>query len=303
MNKIKIAFFGTSDRSLPILEKLKLNFDLDLCVTKSDSKFGRKQLLKETEVKKWAKQNSIKFFEIDKLSKDVAHELANALGTYQIDVGVVADFSFIIPEEVINAPKFKLINIHFSLLPKYRGASPVQFALLNGETKTGITYYLMDKNMDTGEILSQIEYKIPQNITAGALYKEMFVEAAEKLPEVINGYVKSEITPLSQDNSKATYTNSKTHPKNTFIYKEDAKIDFKQTPVQIERQIRAFNPWPIAWTTLGELNLKLKNDKNGDLKVKIFEAEIENDELNIKRLQVEGGKVLDWQQFKNGFIQ
>ncbi len=208
------------------------------------------------------------------------------------------------PEELINTPKFKLINIHFSLLPKYRGASPVQQAILNGDETTGITYYIMDKGMDTGAILQQVEYKIPANLTAGELYQKLFVLAAQKLPQVVNDYVSQIITPLPQDNARATYTYSKTHPKNTFIYKEDAKIDWNAGAAQIERQTRAYNPWPIAWTTLGDLKqvFHVKPDKNENLKVKIFEATVEKNELNIKKIQVEGGKVLSWKEFTNGYL-
>ena len=304
MNVVNVAFFGTSDRSIPILTALRENFNLSLCITREDTKFGREQILKPTEVKIWAKENNVNCITISRLDTQSTQGIINSLKTAQIDTGIVADFSFILPEELINTPKFKLINIHFSLLPKYRGASPVQQAILNGDETTGITYYIMDKGMDTGAILQQVEYKIPANLTAGELYQKLFVLAAQKLPQVVNDYVSQIITPLPQDNARATYTYSKTHPKNTFIYKEDAKIDWNAGAAQIERQTRAYNPWPIAWTTLGDLKqvFHVKPDKNENLKVKIFEATVEKNELNIKKIQVEGGKVLSWKEFTNGYL-
>lgn len=301
---IKVAFFGTSDRSIPILNSLKANFDLVLCVTREDAKVGRKQELKETQVKTWAKENGIKYYEVSKLDTNCAHDLANALKTAHIDIGVVADFSFILPDQVINTPQFKLINIHFSLLPKYRGASPVQFALLNGDTKTGITYYVMDKNMDTGPIITQIDFPILGTDTSGELYKKMFEEAALNLPKAIKDYVSGSINPTEQDNTKASYTYSASHPKSTHIYKEDAKLDWKAHVNVIERQIRAYNPWPIAWSTLKDMSeiFRIKSNKDLNLKVKIYEANVQNNKINIQKLQVEGGNVLNWKEFENGYL-
>ncbi len=231
--KMKIAFFGTSNRSIPILNALKANFELVLCITKEDSKAGRHQVLRENGVKTWAKSNNIPYICIQKLDNEGVFKVIGPLKSYAVDIGVVADFSLIIKQEIIDTPPFKLINIHFSLLPKYRGACPVQFAILNGDTKTGITFYLMDKNMDTGKILAQVEYTLIGSETSGELYKILFEIAAQKLPNVIKEYVSGKTTPLPQNDtqatldariarSTATYTYSKTHPKNTFIYKEDA---------------------------------------------------------------------------------
>lgn len=321
MNKnIKIAFFGTSDRSIPILDSLKSSFDLALCVTKEDTKFGRHQVLKETKVKFWAKENNINYLTINDLKEDNTQTVVKKLKELKVDIGIVADFSLIIPKDIINATKHKLINIHFSLLPKYRGASPIQFAILNGDEKTGVTYYVMDKNMDTGNILNQIEYKLTDTETSGQLYANLFLIAAQNLPKIITQYIDGALNPLLQDKSKATYTYSKTHPKSTFIYKEDAKINWQSGSIyEIERQIRAYNPWPIAWTILSELennekigiiHLKQENKQLNNLKVKIFEAKIIDGKfknqlkkvLRIEKIQVEGKKVLTWKQFANGYM-
>lgn len=310
-NKIKIAFFGTSDRSIPILETLHKNFDLFLCVTKTDVKYGRKQITKETSVKTWAKEKNINFFEIGTLNTITKENLGEQIIDSDIDLGIVADFSFILPKKILDAPKNGTMNIHFSLLPNYRGASPVQFTIKNGDEKAGVTYYLMDENMDTGDILYQFEYKLSGSETSDALYEILFEKAAQKLPKVINEYLQGTIKPKKQNNEVATYTFSPTHPKNTFIYKEDAKINWTDSPQQIEQNVRAYYAWPIAWTTLGEMQKyhssiynmsKLKGHINTELKVKVLKAEIFENKLKINELKVEGKNTLNWEKFKNGYL-
>lgn len=335
IKNLNVAFFGTSDRSEPILSVLKQNFHLSLCVTKEDKPFGRNQTLKETGVKSWSKKNNIEYITVSDLKNENGEnenceKVINKLKEKKIELGIVADFSLIIPNDLINTPTYKLINIHFSLLPKYRGASPVQFSILNGDEKTGITYYLIGKGMDIGPILHQLQYELNQKETAGELNKTLFQIAAQNLPDVIEKYVKKELTPLPQDNLKATYTYSKSRSKRTFIYKEDAKINWSQPAEQIEREIRAYNPWPISWTTLGELDnektfiqeyvrekdkivpVKIKPGKNQNLKVKIYRAKLaklkgdksilsDKSVLVIEKIQVEGGKVLTGKEFLNGY--
>ena len=154
---MNVAFFGTSDKSLPILNTLKEGFNLSLCITKADTKVGRRQELKESGVKTWAKGNNVDYLCIDSIETS-QKEIIKKLKKNDIKIGVVADFSFMIPIEIIETPKHGLINIHFSLLPKLRGASPVQHAILKGLDETGITYYLMNERMDTGDILRQIKH-------------------------------------------------------------------------------------------------------------------------------------------------
>ncbi len=300
---MKIAFFGTSDRSIPILNTLRDNYELVLCITKEDSKVGRHQTLKENGVKTWAKNNSIPYLCIEKLDVEGVSEIVECLKSYAVDVGVVADFSLIIKQKIIDTPPFKLINIHFSLLPKYRGACPVQFAILNGDSKTGISFYLMDRNLDTGKILAQVEYPLTGNETSGELYKTLFEIAANKLPSIIEKYVSGKTTPLPQDDSQATYTYSKTHPKNTFIYKEDAQIDWTKDLEQIKREMRAYNPWPISWSNLNDLDnsqflrdkrLKARANTNKSLKIKFY---------NLEKVQVEGSKIISWKEFENGYLE
>ena len=234
---MNVAFFGTSDRSISILETLKKHFNLTLCVTKSDAKAGRHLKLKETEVKRWAIKNRVKYLTIDNLNPETTAKVIEHILDSKITMGVMADFSFMIPETIINPPKYKIVNIHFSLLPKYRGASPVQAVILAGGDKTGITYYIMDKGMDTGDIIYQSEHALNQSETSGQLYKTLFEQAAVELPDVIDLYVQGKSHPAKQNHENASYTYSPTHPKNTFIFKEDAKIDWSQSDEKIERAV------------------------------------------------------------------
>jgi len=311
MKNTKVIFFGTSDRSAPILDSLKSNFNLCLCVTKKDTKIGRKQIEKETGVKNWCKNNNINFIEIDSLKENNLPYVLEEIKKIKPDIGIVADFSYIIPKSIIESFNGQIINVHFSLLPKYRGASPVQHAILNGDEYTGVTYYLLSENMDDGDILFHIEYKIDSKNTSGELYELLFNFASENLPNVIKKYLSGEIKPVTQDHSLATYTYSKTNPKHTFIFKEDALIDWDQSVEQIERSIRAFNPWPIAWGYLKDLDntkclyekIELKEQVNKDLKVKIFKSQVVDGKLKIDELQVEGKNKIDWKEFKNGYTK
>lgn len=308
-NPIKIVFFGTSDRSLPILESLKSNFDLALCVTKKNTLFGRDQVEKETEVKRWATANNVDTLLIDSLKDNNLEYVLDKIKSIKPDYGIVADFSFMIPKKVIEAFNGNLINIHFSLLPKYRGASPVQYAILNGDKTTGVTFYLLNEKMDEGDILNQYEYKIDSEITSGELYSILFQLSAEKLPQTIINFLKGNLKTVHQDHSKASYTISKSNPKHTFIYKEDALINWLESPEKIHRSVRAFNPWPISWTYLEDLEktnlisekIKLKENVNKKLKVKIFTTSIEDRKLKINQLQIEGKNKSDWVSFLNGY--
>lgn len=309
--KLNIVFFGTSDRSISILKALKKNFHLCLCVTKADTVVGRNQGKRETAVKKWALRNHTNFIEVNSLKDEDLVKVISGIENNAPDFGIVADFSYIIPLEIIKLFGPKLINIHFSLLPKYRGASPVQFSILNGDEMTGITFHTIEEKMDSGNIIGQIGYKMSNKETAGELYDILFNIAADKLPEILEKYSLSQIAALPQTKELATYTFSKTHPNSTFIYKEDAQINWDKNPKEIERMTRAFNPWPISWSYIKDLEkvkylldgkLVMKKSVNKDLKIKIYSSEVIDEKLKIKELQIEGKNKVTWEDFKNGYL-
>lgn len=307
----KIVFFGTSDRSVPILEALKTNFDLALCITKEDVLVGRHQTPKEVEVKRWAGENRVNCVTISKSLKNESEKIIEQIKLSEANIGVVADFGFIIPQEILAIFTKGLINIHFSLLPKYRGAGPVQFAILNGDGETGITYQLMEKTLDTGPIVKQITHKLDGTETSGELYRTLFKLSADHLPSVLQKYLRDELIPKSQAKAQASYTYSPSHPTATHIYKEDAKIDWLNNIQKIASAVRAYNPWPIAWTTLGELQdakdkivnfSQIKDPKSASKTVKIHSVQISEGKIAIEKIQPEGGKILLWKQFKNGYL-
>jgi methionyl-tRNA formyltransferase len=307
----KIAFFGTSDRSIPILDSLKKNFELSLCVTKTDTKVGRHQESKECGVKRWASRNGVYYMEIPGFKEAETDRIIKEISDQKIELAVVCDFAFIIPYKLVEFLKGKFINIHFSLLPKYRGASPVQFALLNNEKTTGITFHLISKGMDDGDVISQYEYIIPNNITSGELYDVLFKFAGEKLPSTLKDYMEGKLSPSLQDASKVSYTSFLSHPKTTLLYKEDARIDWLKSPGVIEREIRAFNPWPISWGRIGELenntsllqnNLRLRPSTDTSTIMKLYSAELVNGKLKINEIQIEGRRKMSWEAFKNGYL-
>lgn len=299
---MKIVFFGTSDRSIPILESLKKSeFEVALCVTKNDVKVGRKQELKPTAVKTWCIDNRVQYVTIDSLEADSKLKTASLISGKNIELGVVADFSFMIPEEIFNLPKHKIVNIHFSSLPKYRGASPVQHAILNLDKEIGTSYQLIVKEMDKGALIAQTHYPLNGTETTDWLYNKLFDISAKELPAILKGYIEGKMVPTKQNETEASYTYSPSHPKSTMIYKEDAKIDWKKTPKEINAAIRAYNSWPVAWTTLGDFK-NLKQEKNPKLKVKIYESELKNDELVLKTVRVEGKNKVSWKEFENNYL-
>ncbi len=309
---IKTVFFGTSDRTEPILEDLSQNTELTLCVTKAPVRVGRHQEIKETKVAEWAQKKGINTFKIHNMKQDEAG-LISVVKQAKPDVIIVADFGFILKEAVLETFGDKLINIHFSLLPRWRGASPVQATILAGDTVTGITFMKMENAMDTGDILFQKKVPVSPEVTAGDLYEELFKEAGTLVSQVVKEYVASKLKPIKQDETRATYTYSKTHPNSTFVFKEDARINWKESAEQILRGIRAYNPWPIAWTTLGELedttklaeSTKLKEKWNGSPKtLKIYEArQAGNGKILPLTVQVEGKRKTTWQEFLNGYCK
>ncbi len=303
---MNVAFFGTSNRSIPILNSLKnSNYNLALCITKPDVKVGRKQILKPTAVKVWAEENRVDFVTTDSLKPGTTEHIKTALVERNVELGIVADFSFIIPEEIFELPKHKILNIHFSLLPKYRGASPVQFAILNQDNVTGISYQVIVRAMDAGPLIHQSEHELLGTETTEFLYTELFEKAGKELPKVIEKYISGDFNVIHQEGSEITYTYSPSHPKSTHIFKEDAEINWDTDIKTIDASVRAFNPWPIAWTTLDKLCNYFGKEctKNPELRVKIYKTNIKNNELFIEEIQVEGKNKQSFEDFKNGYLK
>ena len=270
-NQFKIVFFGTPEFSVKMLEALRQNnFMPILVITESDKPKGRKLKMAPSPVKEWAQRYGI----------PVQHHYDN-LKSIGADLFIVASFGKILPKEVLEIPKYGTLNVHPSLLPKLRGASPIQGAILSGEKETGVTIMLMNEKMDEGPILSKSNLK---SQISNLSYKELKNQLAELggklLVEIIPKWTNGEIKPREQEHKKATYTKK--------ITKENGLIDWNEPAEIIERKIRAFTPWPGAYTFVSGKRLI------------IIQAELKNNALKIKRVKPEGKNEMDFADYLRG---
>jgi methionyl-tRNA formyltransferase len=201
------------------------------------------------------------------------------------DVGVLASYGRILKKEELNQPKHGILNLHPSLLPQYRGPSPVQTAILNGDQETGLTIIKMDEKVDHGPIIAQFKEEIRPDDTSQSLYQRLFTAGAQVLTTILPVYLEGKITPRKQDHTRATNTKKFT--------REDGQIDWQKTAVFNERFIRAMFPWPGAWT---EVNLKNKKKR-----LKILQAHLEGNKLAFDQVQLEGKNPVAWKQFQEGY--
>ncbi|HOT60853.1 MAG TPA: methionyl-tRNA formyltransferase [Candidatus Dojkabacteria bacterium] len=260
---VKTVFLGSGWESLETLKALDDDnrFSIVAVVTPPDSLVGRKQISTPSEVKKYALEKGIAIVHTEK-QKERYLALAEK---YKPELVVCKAFGEIVPKEFLEYPKYGCINIHFSLLPKYRGAVPIQKAILDGEKKTGISIMLMSEGLDEGDILKIYEEDILDTDTNLSLRERLVKKSSEVLGDVLEEWIMGEITPTKQNPEEATYCWQKD------ISKENAQINWKSmTPEYIERMVRALIPWPIAWTRLsGSLNKNIA----GKI-MKIFRAEL-----------------------------
>jgi methionyl-tRNA formyltransferase len=248
--KLKIIFFGTPEFIVPIAEFLEQNYQLIGVVTSPDQPVGRHQILTPTPIKEFALDKKIPVFEPEKLDFALAQDLQEL----EPDLFIVAAYGKIIPQEVLDVPKLGALNIHPSLLPKYRGATPIQAAILNGDSISGVSIIKMDSKMDHGPIACKIEFPISNSDTFESLSHSMFQKSLEILPEAITNLVNGQ--PFSdQDPSKASFVK--------IIKKDDGYFDILQPPTsdQLNRMIRAYFPWPNAWTRWNEKSVKFLPQK------------------------------------------
>ncbi|NIO49164.1 MAG: methionyl-tRNA formyltransferase [Candidatus Aminicenantes bacterium] len=243
---MKIVFFGSPALGLPSLKKLlEAGHSIALIITQPDRPSGRGKKLMPCPIKKAALDLNISFYQPVKIRKD--QTALDKIKEIKPDLNVVVAYGQIIPSSIIYLPRYNSLNVHFSLLPKFRGASPVQWALLNGEEKTGITIFELNEKMDEGDILMQEEMNIFPDENAAELEDRLAQKGADLLIKTIAQIDK--LKHIKQDHSQATYA-----PK---ISKEDGKIDWTKSSITIERQVRAFTPWPSAFTFFKDIRLKI----------------------------------------------
>ncbi|RME50948.1 MAG: methionyl-tRNA formyltransferase [Deltaproteobacteria bacterium] len=244
---LRIGFFGTPDFAVPSLEALlSTPHEVVVVATQPDRGRGRGRSVVPSPVKRVAGRHGIPILQPRRAREPGFHEALSAQG---LDLIVVVAYGLILPREILDLPPLGCINVHASLLPKYRGAAPIQWAIARGERVTGVTTMLMDAGMDTGDILLQAEEPILPRDTAATLHDRLARRGAELLLETISGCQAGTITPRKQDEAQATYA-----PR---LEKEDGAIDWTQSAEAIDRRVRAFFPWPGTHTFWQGIRIKL----------------------------------------------
>ncbi len=247
---IKTLFLGTDWESVATLYTLHHDprFQIVGAITTIDKPIGRKHILTPSKVKEFALENHIKIFHTEKQER----KYQKALEEFNPELIVCKAFGEILPDFFIDYPKYKSVNIHFSILPKYRGAVPIQKAILEGEKETGITVMLMSPGLDEGDILKIFKEPISDTDTNLSLRERLVKISAKTIGDTLEEWVKGKIQPVKQDESKATYCWQKD------ISKENAEIKWDEMkPEYIERLIRAMIPWPVAWCYIDEKRVKI----------------------------------------------
>jgi methionyl-tRNA formyltransferase len=299
---LKFVFFGTPNIASETLEILKSNgFLPTLIVTSPDKPQGRKMILTPTPVKAWALQNNIPFLQPEKLDKDFADKLTWVPGTQVADkVGpcpagqgptlsatdlfIVVAYGKIIPETIINMPKFGSLNIHYSILPKYRGASPVEAAILNGDQETGVSIQKMEYKMDSGPIVAQEKVTIEPDEKASELCKNLITVGGKILVKILPPYLKNEIIPIPQNELEVTYCKK--------IKKEDGLVNLKEeSAISLYNKFRAYDEGPRIYY----FDERLPVGKN---RIVITEAVLENGNFIIKKVIPESKKETSFENFE-----
>lgn len=242
-----IVYMGTPDFAVPALEKLiEAGHKITAVVTQPDRQRGRGKEILYSPVKECALKYDIPVLQPEKIKSPEAVE---RLRTYQADIFVAAAFGQILSKEILDMPRYGCVNIHASLLPRYRGAAPIQWAVINGEEKTGVTIMQMDEGLDTGDIITQREVLIAQEETGESLFEKLSVLGADLLVETLEMIRRQDVVKRKQDTSLSTYAR--------MLKKEDGRIDWCRTSKQIEQQIRGMNSWPSAYTVWNGKTLKI----------------------------------------------
>ncbi len=268
---VNTLFLGTDWESVETLEALNKDerFNIVGVITTVDKPVGRKQILTPSKVKEYALKNGIEVFHTEKKEE----RYKESLEKFKPELIVCKAFGEIVPGFFLEYPKYKSINVHFSILPKYRGAVPIQKAILEGEKETGISIMLMAEGMDEGDILEIFKEPIHSNDTNLSLRKRLVKKSALILGDVLEDWINGKTQPLKQDDSKATYCWQKD------ISKENAQIKWEEMePEYIERLVRAMIPWPVAWCLL-ERNIQ---ESISNKVVKLFKVELISDTSTLK---------------------
>lgn len=244
---MKIIFMGTPDFSVPILEALlQAGHNVVLAVTQPDQPKGRGKAVQFSAVKTAAAAHQIPVYQPKRIREP---ECVSYLKTFEADIMVVAAFGQILSEDILTMPRYGCVNVHASLLPKYRGASPIQWAVLNGDKISGVTTMQMDAGIDTGDILEKTEIVLDEDETGGSLFDKLSDAGAKLCVQTIAHIQDGTVTRTKQEEAQATHVG--------MITKQMGKVDWTKSAAEIERQIRGLDPWPGTYTSLHGKTLKL----------------------------------------------
>jgi methionyl-tRNA formyltransferase len=249
---IKIVFMGSPDFSLSTLRSLARSYEVVGVVTQPDRASGRGRELKAPPVKTLALELNIPVIQPEKLKQPDAMEQLRA---WNPDLIVVAAFGQILKKDVLELPRYGCINIHASLLPRWRGAAPINAAILAGDEETGVTIMKMDVGLDTGPMLAMKKVRIMPDDTAGSVFQTLSTLGADLLIETLPDYFSGKLTPQPQPEEGATYA--------PMMKKEDGLLDFAHSAEELERRVRAMNPWPGAWIQFNDSVLKVHKARVG----------------------------------------
>lgn len=300
---MKLVYMGTPDFAVPPLVSLvEAGHEVAAVVTQPDKPKGRGKAVLMTPVKEKALSYGIPVYQPVRVKKD--EEFLKILREIHPDAIVVAAFGQILPKEILELPRYGCVNIHASLLPKYRGAAPIQWAVIDGEKESGITTMMMDVGMDTGDMLERLVVPLDQNETAGSLFDKLSKAGGPLILDTLKKLEEGTAVRTRQPEDGVTYAR--------MLDKSFGKIDWSRSAAEIERLIRGLNPWPSAYTKYKEKTMKLwaadvvDSDDSGDpgqivrVEKKRFLVQTGNGLLAIKELQLEGKKRMEADAFLRG---
>lgn len=294
---MNVVFMGTPDFAVPSLENIAKVHNVQAVFTQPDKPVGRKMVLTPPDVKVCAEKLGIPVYQPVKLKDSDSYEIIKELNP---DVIVVVAYGQILPENILNIPKYGCINVHGSLLPKYRGAAPIQWSVLNGDKVTGVTTMYMEKGLDTGDILETKKYEIGINDTAGEVFDTLAEMGGKLILDTLEKAEKGQLHPIKQDDSKSSYAK--------MLDKSMCNIDFSKTNLQVHNQVRGLSPWPVASTKLNGKVLKIFETRLAEGKGKPGEI-LNTNPLTIacgegavvvNTVQLQGKKKMDSKAFLQG---
>ena len=250
---MRIVFMGTPDFAVPSMEALlAAGHDITLAVTQADKPQGRHQILTPPPVKACALQHGIPVFQPQTMRDEESYA---RIAAETPDVIVVVAYGRILPEQILQIPRLGAVNVHGSLLPRYRGAAPIQWAVLNGDRVAGVTTMLMDAGLDTGDMLDACSREVPEDMTAGELFDVLCEDGAALLCHTLQGLENGTLNPKKQDDALATYA--------PMLTKDMCRLDFEKPAAELHNRVRGLHPWPVATCMLEDCLLKIHKTRVG----------------------------------------